>query len=44
MKVAMYYHQQDIRIEEMPLPEIGKDEMLVEMKACGICGSDLMDW
>jgi L-iditol 2-dehydrogenase len=44
MKVAMYYHQQDIRIEEMPIPEIGKDEILVEMKACGICGSDLMDW
>ncbi len=44
MKVAMYYHQQDIRIEEMPTPEIGKDEILVEMKACGVCGSDLMDW
>jgi L-iditol 2-dehydrogenase len=28
----------------MPTPEIGKDEVLVEMKACGICGSDLMDW
>ena len=44
MKVAMYYSQQDIRIEEMPTPEIGEDEVLVEMKACGICGSDLMDW
>ncbi|MCW3993609.1 MAG: alcohol dehydrogenase catalytic domain-containing protein, partial [Candidatus Bathyarchaeota archaeon] len=28
----------------MPEPEIGEDEALVEMKACGICGSDLMDW
>jgi L-iditol 2-dehydrogenase len=44
MKVAMYYSQQDIRIEETPTPEIGEDEVLVEMKACGICGSDLMDW
>jgi L-iditol 2-dehydrogenase len=44
MKVAMYYSQQDIRIEEIPVPEIGDDEILVEMKACGICGSDLMDW
>jgi L-iditol 2-dehydrogenase len=44
MKVAMYYHQQDIRIEEMPIPAINKDEILVEMKACGVCGSDLMDW
>ncbi|RLI42170.1 hypothetical protein DRO59_04935 [Candidatus Bathyarchaeota archaeon] len=44
MKVAVYHSQQDIRIEEMPKPEIGEDEILVEMKACGICGSDLMDW
>jgi L-iditol 2-dehydrogenase len=44
MKVAMYYSQKDIRIEEMPKPEIGEHEALVEMKACGICGSDLMEW
>jgi len=44
MKTAVYYSQQDIRLEEMPIPEIGEDEVLVEMKACGICGSDLMDW
>jgi L-iditol 2-dehydrogenase len=44
MKAAMYYSQQDIRIEETPTPEIGEDEVLVEMRACGICGSDLMDW
>jgi L-iditol 2-dehydrogenase len=44
MKAAIYYSQLDIRIEEMPIPEIGSDEVLVEMKACGICGSDLMDW
>jgi L-iditol 2-dehydrogenase len=28
----------------MATPEICEDEVLVEMKACGICGSDLMDW
>jgi L-iditol 2-dehydrogenase len=44
MKAAVYYSQQDIRIEETPTPEIGEDEVLVAMKACGICGSDLMDW
>ncbi len=44
MKVAMYYGQQDIRIEEVPIPEIREDEILVKMNACGICGSDLMDW
>jgi L-iditol 2-dehydrogenase len=44
MKAAVYYSQNDIRIEEMPTPEIGEGEVLVEMKACGICGSDLMEW
>jgi L-iditol 2-dehydrogenase len=44
MKAAVYYSQKDIRIEELPKPTIGEDEVLVEMKACGICGSDLMHW
>lgn len=44
MKVAMYYGLGDIRIENMPTPKIGRNEMLVEMKACSLCGSDLMEW
>ena len=44
MKVAVYYGPNDIKIEERPLPKIDADEVLVEMKACGICGSDLMNW
>jgi len=44
MKAAVYYSLGDIRIEDMPRPKIGSDEILVEMKACGVCGSDLMDW
>jgi L-iditol 2-dehydrogenase len=44
MQAAVYYSQKDIRIEELPTPEIEEDEVLVEMKACGICGSDLMEW
>lgn len=44
MKAAVYYAPQDIRIENIPRPRIGKDEALVEMRACGVCGSDLMEW
>ncbi len=44
MKAAVYYSPEDIRIEQVPVPEIGDDEILIQMKACGICGSDLMDW
>jgi L-iditol 2-dehydrogenase len=44
MKVAMYYNNNDVRIEEMFVPTIGDTELLVKMKASGICGSDVMEW
>lgn len=44
MKCAMYYNNRDIRLEEIPLPKIGSDELLVKMHACGICGSDVLEW
>jgi len=44
MKVAMYYRNNDVRIEEMPIPNIGKGELLVKVMASGICGSDVMEW
>jgi L-iditol 2-dehydrogenase len=30
-----------LEIKEMPEPEIGPDDLLVQVKACGICGSDI---
>jgi L-iditol 2-dehydrogenase len=44
MKAIVYHSQQDMRLEDLPTPRIEEDEVLVNMKACGICGSDLMDW
>lgn len=44
MKVAMYYNNSDVRIEEMPRPAIGDGELLLKVMACGICGSDVMEW
>lgn len=44
MKVAMYYQNRDVRIEEMPTPTIGPGELLVKVMASGICGSDVMEW
>lgn len=44
MKVARLYDFGDIRIEEMDIPEVEDDEMLIKVKACGICSSDTMDW
>lgn len=44
MRVAMYYNNKDVRVEEMPTPEIGSGEILVKVMASGICGSDVMEW
>lgn len=44
MRVAMYYNNKDIRIEDIPKPKIGPDELLVKAMTCGICGSDVMEW
>jgi len=44
MKAAVYYNLDDVRVEEVAKPKIGAGEILVQMKACGVCGSDLMDW
>ena len=44
MLVAVYYNNRDIRIQEMPKPEIASDEILVKVMACGICGSDVVEW
>ena len=44
MKVAVYYNNKDVRIEEMPIPEINDGEILVKTIAAGICGTDVMEW
>jgi L-iditol 2-dehydrogenase len=44
MRAAVYHSNDDIRIEEMPVPEIGPGEMLVRVESSGICGSDVMEW
>lgn len=40
----MYYSNRDLRLEELPAPAIGPDELLVRVEASGICGSDVMEW
>ncbi len=41
MKAAVYYGREDLRFEEIPVPEPGPGEMLVRVDACGICPTDL---
>jgi L-iditol 2-dehydrogenase len=44
MLAAVYYNNRDVRIEEMPKPESGDDEILLKVMASGICGSDVIEW
>lgn len=44
MRVAVYYNNNDVRIEETPVPEINSGELLIKVMASGICGSDVMEW
>lgn len=44
MRVAMYYSNRDIRTEEKPCPKIEPGELLIKIRASGVCGSDVMEW
>ncbi len=44
MRAAVYYSNQDIRVEERPVPQIGPGELLIKIQASGICGTDVLEW
>src|ERR671936_724147 len=41
MKAAVFYEQEDLRLEDVAEPEAGPDEVVVRVLACGFCGSDV---
>ena len=41
MQAAVYRGINDVRLETVPVPEIGPGEMLVRVHSCGVCGTDL---
>ena len=41
MSAAVYVGDGKIAVEQVPCPEPGPGEVLVEVAECGICGSDL---
>ncbi len=44
MKVAMYYRNDDVRVEQQAIPTIGPGELLVRVEVCGLCGGETMEW
>jgi len=41
MRAAVYRGVDDVRVETVPVPEIGPGELLVKIDTCGVCGTDL---
>jgi L-iditol 2-dehydrogenase len=41
MQAAVYHGVNDVRLEQVPVPEIGHGEILIRVHSCGICGTDL---
>lgn len=41
---AILYEKDDLRLEDLPVPEPGQGQVLLEMKEVGICGSDVHYW
>jgi (R,R)-butanediol dehydrogenase/meso-butanediol dehydrogenase/diacetyl reductase len=44
MRAAVYHGPYDIRIEDMPEPELAPGELLLEIHAAGICGTDVGEY
>lgn len=44
MRAGVYYNNNKVIVEEMPKPVINENEILIRVEACGICGSDIMEW
>jgi L-iditol 2-dehydrogenase len=41
MRAGVYREQGVVRVEEVPVPEVGDTEVLIKLAACGICGTDI---
>lgn len=41
MKAAVYHGPQDLRVEEVPVRELKDNEVKIQVKYCGICGTDI---
>ncbi len=44
MKAMLLSEYKKLEIVDMPMPEVGPNDLLVRVQACGICGSDIHGW
>lgn len=41
MRSAVFYGKHDLRVEEHEMPKVGAKDVLIRVKACGVCGTDV---
>ena len=41
MRSAVFYGKHDLRVEEASVPQVGSQDVLIQVKACGVCGTDV---
>ena len=41
MRAGVYQDKGVVRVEVVPVPEVGANEVLIKVAACGICGTDI---
>src|SRR5215470_18551821 len=41
MRAGVYRGKGVVRVEEVPVPEVGEGEVLIKVACCGICGTDI---
>ncbi|HOS59523.1 MAG TPA: alcohol dehydrogenase catalytic domain-containing protein [Syntrophorhabdaceae bacterium] len=44
MRVGMYYNNSKVEVEQLPVPAVGENDILIKVMASGICGSDVLEW
>jgi (R,R)-butanediol dehydrogenase/meso-butanediol dehydrogenase/diacetyl reductase len=44
MRAAVLHGRRDLRLERVPVPEAGEGELLIEVTAVGVCGTDAAEW
>jgi L-iditol 2-dehydrogenase len=41
MRAGVYREKGIVRVEEVPVPELGDGEVLIKVASCGVCGTDI---
>src|SRR3989442_8418873 len=41
MRAGVYRGKGIVRVEEVPVPDVGDEEVLIKVVCCGVCGTDI---